>query len=103
MLRRQQALVGIRRVARDENLVAEREIGSQASRNVGTDRRSRASRSVLKHRAMADKLEGRHASLVVVVSLRQAPNVVIARIIVSARRHGDLVVQSLAAVGPHFL
>src|SRR5258708_20088433 len=87
MLRRKQALVGVRRIAGRKNLVAKGEIRGETSGKVRTDRRACASRGVLEYRPITDVLVGRDASLEIVVGLRQAPDVVIPRIFISPARH----------------
>ena len=103
MFRREQALIGVGWVAGDEHFVAERKIGGQASRYVGTDGSSRTARGVLKNRPVANVFIGRATSLVGVVHLGQSPDVVIAGVVMASRRNGYLIVEGLRAVGPHFL
>src|SRR5215472_10191086 len=84
-LRRQQALVGIWRVADFEHLVALRERRGHATREIWTNRSARAPRSILEDRPVADKFVGRNTILVGIVHLRQTPYIMVAHVAVSSR------------------
>src|SRR5215467_4812510 len=103
VLRRQQALIRVRRVTGGEDLVAKCEIGSQAPGKVGADRSARPASGILKDWAMADELIGRATSLEAIVGLRQPPDVVVACIPAAARGNRYLVIESSGAVRPHLL
>ena len=82
-------------------LVAEREVRRETSREVGADERSR--RAGAEHRPVADVAILRVGAAVGVVRLRQAPDVVVADDRAVALADADLQVQRLGAVVPHVL
>ena len=94
-----QAAAGEGRVRAVEHLVAERERGAVAARQVGADRRSRRPRP--EHRAVADVPVQRVGAPIRVVVLGQAPDVVVADRVVIPRADAHLVVEGARAVVPH--
>src|SRR6516225_8241960 len=103
MPRRHQALIGIAGIAGCENLVAQGEIGSQTAGQIGADARPSAARRIDEDWTVADVLIRRPTALIAIINLWQAPDVVIADIIVPTRSHRHLIVESLVAVAPHLL
>ena len=94
------ASLGIRRIARAEELRAQPERGGEASREVGTDRPTGGDGS--KYRALAEVASGASASAEVVVALGKTPDVVVAEDpLTVAVSHPDLVVDRSGSVVGH--
>ncbi len=103
MFGREQALVGISRIAGFENLVAHGEVCRETTCEVRTDFRSRAAGRIDEYRTIADEAQRRVCASEGVIRLRQPPDVVIALDAAVARADSDLIVESARVVIPHLL
>ncbi len=94
-------MVGVGRVAGLEDLETQREVGRQAPGKVGTDERSGGISA--KHRAVTDVAIQRVGPTIVIIRLRQAPDIVIANNLGVPRPNAHLVIEGLGGVIPHVL
>ena len=103
VLRRNQALVCIRRIADFENLVALGEVGGQPTRQIGADQGAGAASRVDEHWTMTNESIEGQTSLEVIIGLWKSPDIMVTDCFGIPVPDPHLVVKGFAIVIPHFL